>query len=95
MGGKTGTTNDYRDAWAVGFNHLYTVGIWMGNLDGHATGGLTSSTGPGLILRSVFAELNRFLEAQPLYRPDQRAGDGAVAAARAPDVGQVVLPEVA
>lgn len=64
---KTGTSNDYRDAWAVGFNHLYTVGIWMGNLDGHATGGLTSSTGPGLILRSVFAELNRFLEAQPLY----------------------------
>lgn len=64
---KTGTSNDHRDAWAVGSNHRYTVGIWMGNLDGHATGGLTSSTGPGLILRSVFAELNRFLEAQPLY----------------------------
>ena len=64
---KTGTSNDHRDAWAVGFNHRYTVGIWMGNLDRHATDGLTSTTGPGLILRSVFAELNRFEEARPLY----------------------------
>ncbi len=65
---KTGTSNDHRDTWAVGFNHRYTVGIWMGNLDGHSTGGLTGSTGPGLILRSIFSELNRFEEAQPLYQ---------------------------
>jgi len=63
---KTGTSNDHRDAWAVGFNHRYTVGIWMGNLDGHSTNGLTGVAGPGLILRSVFSELNRFEEAQPL-----------------------------
>ncbi|NTW89208.1 MAG: penicillin-binding protein 1C, partial [Desulfobulbaceae bacterium] len=63
---KTGTSNDHRDAWAIGFNHRYTVGIWMGNLDGHATGGLTGTTGPGLLLRSVFSELNRFEEPQPL-----------------------------
>ncbi len=63
---KTGTSNDHRDAWAVGFNHRYTVGIWMGNLDRHATNGLTGTTGPGLILRSVFSELNRFEEARPL-----------------------------
>ncbi|MBU1567835.1 MAG: transglycosylase domain-containing protein [Proteobacteria bacterium] len=70
---KTGTSNDHRDAWAVGFNHRYTVGIWMGNLDGHSTGGLTGITGPGLILRSVFSELNRFEEAQPLST-SQRLG---------------------
>ena len=64
---KTGTSNDHRDAWAVGFNHRYTVGIWMGNLDRRTTAGLTSTTGPGLILRSIFAELNRFEEARPLY----------------------------
>ncbi len=63
---KTGTSNDHRDAWAVGFNHRYTVGIWMGNLDRHATDGLTGTTGPGLILRAVFAELNRFEEARSL-----------------------------
>ena len=30
---KTGTSSDHRDVWAVGFNHRYTVGVWMGNLD--------------------------------------------------------------
>lgn len=63
---KTGTSNDHRDSWAVGFNHLYTVGIWMGNLDGRPTDGLTGTTGPGLLLRSIFAELNRFEETRPL-----------------------------
>lgn len=32
-GGKTGTTQDYRDAWFVGFNGRLTTGVWMGNDD--------------------------------------------------------------
>lgn len=28
---KTGTTNDYRDAWAIGYTPFLTVGIWAGN----------------------------------------------------------------
>jgi penicillin-binding protein 1A len=28
--GKTGTTNDYRDAWFVGFNDSLTCGVWVG-----------------------------------------------------------------
>ena len=56
---KTGTSSDYRDSWAVGYNHRYTVGIWMGNLDQRPTDGLTGSLGPALLLRSVFAELNQ------------------------------------
>lgn len=63
---KTGTSNDNRDTWAVGFNHRYTVGIWMGNLDRRPTDGVTGTTGPGMILRSVFSRLNRFEEARPL-----------------------------
>ena len=30
VGGKTGTTNDYRDAWFVGFNSAVVVGVWTG-----------------------------------------------------------------
>lgn len=28
--GKTGTTSNYGDAWFVGFNHQYTVAVWVG-----------------------------------------------------------------
>lgn len=56
---KTGTSTDYRDAWAVGYNDRYVVGIWMGNLDQKPTDGVTGGTGPALALRSIFAELNK------------------------------------
>ena len=29
-GGKTGTTNDYKDAWFVGYSQAVTCGVWMG-----------------------------------------------------------------
>ena len=63
---KTGTSSDFHDAWAVGFNYRYTVGIWMGNLDHAAADGLTGATGPALLLRGVFAELTRNRETRPL-----------------------------
>lgn len=63
---KTGTSSDYRDAWAVGYDHRYTVGVWMGNLSGHPMKEVTGSTGPALVLRAVFAELNRHRPARPL-----------------------------
>jgi penicillin-binding protein 1C len=64
---KTGTSNDHRDAWAVGYNHRYTVGVWMGNLDRRPTDGVTGTTGPGMVLRSVFSRLNLFEETAPLF----------------------------
>lgn len=63
---KTGTSTDYHDAWAVGFNYRYTVGVWLGNLDQKPMDGVTGAIGPALILRSVFAELNRHQVTQPL-----------------------------
>lgn len=56
---KTGTSTDYRDAWAVGYNDRYVAGIWMGNLDHKPTDGVTGGTGPALALRGIFSELNR------------------------------------
>ena len=35
-GGKTGTTNDYKDAWFVGYTRTLTCGVWVG-LDEPAT----------------------------------------------------------
>ncbi len=30
LGGKTGTTNDFTDAWFLGFSPSYTCGVWVG-----------------------------------------------------------------
>jgi penicillin-binding protein 1A len=30
VGGKTGTTNDYTDAWFLGFTPMLTAGVWVG-----------------------------------------------------------------
>ncbi|HWF86970.1 MAG TPA: penicillin-binding transpeptidase domain-containing protein, partial [Vicinamibacterales bacterium] len=30
IGGKTGTTDDYRDAWFVGFSSSVVAGVWVG-----------------------------------------------------------------
>ena len=64
---KTGTSSDYRDAWAMGYNCNFTVGVWMGNLDGSPTRGMTGSRGPAFVLRSIFARLNQIRDTRPLY----------------------------
>ncbi|PIT86134.1 MAG: hypothetical protein COU33_04855, partial [Candidatus Magasanikbacteria bacterium CG10_big_fil_rev_8_21_14_0_10_43_6] len=33
---KTGTTNDYRDAWVIGYTPNISVGAWAGNNDNHS-----------------------------------------------------------
>ncbi len=43
-GGKTGTTDDYRDAWFIGYDDTYTAGVWVGN-DGNEPMGTGESGG--------------------------------------------------
>lgn len=40
---KTGTSYGRRDAWSVGFNEEFTVGVWCGNFDGAAAAALSGS----------------------------------------------------
>jgi penicillin-binding protein 1C len=54
---KTGTSSDYHDIWTVGFDDRYTVGVWMGRLDGKATDQLTGALGPAPVVRQIFANL--------------------------------------
>src|SRR6185312_8726858 len=64
---KTGTSSDYHDAWTMGFDSRYTVGVWMGNLDYAPMDGITGSLGPAMVTRAVFAELDRRSEPSRLY----------------------------
>lgn len=43
-GGKTGTTDDYKDAWFIGYDTRYTAGVWLGN-DGNEPMGTGESGG--------------------------------------------------
>jgi penicillin-binding protein 1C len=42
---KTGTTNDYRDNWTIGFTRNLVVGVWAGNADGKVMKEITGVTG--------------------------------------------------
>jgi len=64
---KTGTSSDYRDAWSMGYNDKYTVGIWFGNLDYRPMNKITGASGPAHVLRSIFNELNKNRQTQSLY----------------------------
>ena len=40
---KTGTSYGRRDAWSIGYNREYTIGVWVGNFDGRGTPELTGA----------------------------------------------------
>jgi 1A family penicillin-binding protein len=44
--GKTGTTQDYRDAWFIGFDNSLVVGVWVGNDDHSPMKGVAGGTLP-------------------------------------------------
>ena len=51
--GKTGTTQDYRDAWFVGFTDEYVIAVWVGNDDNSPMKGVTGGTLPAEIWRKI------------------------------------------
>jgi penicillin-binding protein 1C len=95
---KTGTSTDYRDAWAIAFDYRHTVAVWMGNLDGSATDGVTGAVGPAMVLRSIFSELNRNQDTRPLIlsrdlvRADICRRDGQLAHAECESTAEWFVP---
>jgi penicillin-binding protein 1A len=51
VGGKTGTTQEYRDAWFIGFTPDIVVGVWAGNDDNTPTNRVTGGDLPANIWR--------------------------------------------
>ncbi|MDR2904602.1 MAG: PBP1A family penicillin-binding protein [Helicobacteraceae bacterium] len=74
IAGKTGTTNDSRDAWFVGFTPDTQTIVWFGNDDDTPMG--VSITG-GVIAAPIFAEYYReILKARPEVRRRFEKPDG-------------------
>ena len=53
---KTGTSYGYRDAWSVGFDGRYVLGVWVGRPDNGAVPGLTGYGTAAPILFEGFAK---------------------------------------
>jgi len=53
--GKTGTTSNYVDAWFVGYNHKYTVAVWVGYPEGARP--MTTDYDGGPVLGGTFPAL--------------------------------------
>jgi penicillin-binding protein 1A len=49
VGGKTGTSQEYRDAWFIGFTRDIVVGVWVGNDDNSPTRNVTGGDLPARI----------------------------------------------
>lgn len=50
---KTGTSFGFRDAWAVGVNPEYVIGVWVGNADGEGRPGLVGVRAAAPVLFEV------------------------------------------
>ncbi len=50
---KTGTSQQHRDNWCLGFTEDYTVGVWVGNFQGQPMAGISGVTGAGPLWRQA------------------------------------------
>jgi penicillin-binding protein 1C len=62
---KTGTSYGYRDAWSVGFDGRFTIGVWVGRPDGAPVPGLLGRTAAAPILFDAFARTGKLPAALP------------------------------
>ena len=64
--GKTGTTNDWRDAWFVGYTGNFVGAIWMGNDDYSPTKRMTGGTLPAATWHNIMAYAHQGVELRTL-----------------------------
>lgn len=51
---KTGTSYDHHDAWSIGYNNDYTIGVWLGNFDGKEVEALVGAEVAAPLLFDLF-----------------------------------------
>lgn len=90
--GKTGTTQDFHDAWFVGFTADLVCGVWIGNDDNSPMAKVTGGTLPAHIFHDFMSDAEQGLPARPLI------GSALIASAdqpaeQGPDQPQASTPE--
>ena len=67
---KTGTTDDYRDAWTIGYTPDLVTGVWVGNSDSTPMNGVPGSRGAGPIWHDFMEEVLRDTPARDFAVPE-------------------------
>ncbi len=66
VAGKTGTTNEYHDAWFVGFTGNYVCAVWYGNDDYASMNQMTGGTLPASTWHEIMAYAHQNAEPKPV-----------------------------
>jgi membrane carboxypeptidase/penicillin-binding protein PbpC len=95
---KTGTTNDFRDAWTVGYTPQLATGVWVGNSDSSEMKDLSGLAGAAPIWHAVMEYALQGEESVSFERPDG-LGERAVCAVsgklptgHCPTVNELFIP---
>ena len=87
IAGKTGTSQDYRDAWFVGYTSELVAGVWIGNDDSSPTGKVTGGLIPAEIWKDVMEPAHARLSPRPL------PGDNSTPAGSSTTIARVGAPD--
>ena len=77
VAGKTGTSQDYRDAWFIGFNETLVVGVWVGNDDHSPMRGVTGGSVPAQIWRRFVEAAGAVARVRPHMAAEQTPASAA------------------
>ncbi len=67
---KTGTSYGKRDAWAIGFNPNYTIGVWMGNFNGVGSPNLSGAEVAVPLLFDLFNAIDYYSDVKWFEAPE-------------------------
>nr|WP_153314537.1 transglycosylase domain-containing protein [Agrobacterium tumefaciens] len=65
-GGKTGTSQAYRDAWYVGFTGNYTTAVWFGNDEFTPMNNMTGGALPAMAFKRLMDYAHQGMELRPI-----------------------------
>jgi penicillin-binding protein 1C len=66
---KTGTSFGRKDAWSIGFNKKYTVGVWVGNFNGAGVPDLSGSDIATPLLFDIFNNIDYYNQTEWFMAP--------------------------
>ncbi len=69
---KTGTSQNFRDAWFVGYSSDFISGVWVGNDDGSGMKGVTGGTVPAKIWKDVMLRAHKPYPLKDLLEGDKK-----------------------